>query len=128
MMRVKATRLEKEEEKYENEMQNWLTNPKNEDLSDEVVEQKLADAFDRYVQALLLNERECAEFIAAGGRMGEPEILEIIFEHFKSREIFEAIKQNCELAFSHRLFVESQAIEEKRRILLSYIEANLGVK
>ena len=114
-MATKKTRLRKEEEKYCAELHEWLTNPKNEDLPNEIVEPKLQAAFDEFLQALLKDEEECAEFIANGNIIDELEFLPLIFEHFKSRKIYEAIKSNCDVAFSHKKIIESKDMEQRRK-------------
>lgn len=117
-MATKKTRLRKAEEKYCEELHEWLTNPKNEDLPNEIVESKIQAAFDEFLQAMLENEDECAEFIAKGGIIDEIDFLPLIFEHFKSRKIYEAIKSNCEVAFSHKYSTESEETELKRKEML----------
>lgn len=117
-MATKKTRLRKAEEKYCEELHEWLTNPKNEDLPNEIVEPKIQAAFDEFLQAMLENEDECAEFIAKGGIIDEIYFLPLIFEHFKSRKIYEAIKSNCEVAFSHKYSIESEETELKRKEML----------
>ncbi len=121
-MKRKTTRLEMAESRYCDQLHEWLNNPQNEDKSSEIVESKIAVAFDEYVQALLLDEGECADFISTGGRMGELEFLKIVFDHFKSKRIAEAITSNCELAFTHAFSTESQELEEDRRKLIAYME------
>ena len=122
---IKKTRLRSAEDKYIEEMHEWLTNPKNEDLPNEVVTSKIEAAFHAFLQELLQDENECAAYISAGGVMNELDLLPLIFEHFKSRRIYEAIKSNCEVAFSHKLFTESEEIERKRKEMLSYMEHSL---
>lgn len=122
-MATKKTRLRKEEEKYCAELHEWLTNPKNEDLPNEIVEPKLQAAFDEFLQALLEDEEECAEFIANGNIIDELEFLPLIFEHFKSKKIYEAIKSNCDIAFSHKFGVESEELERKRNKMLSHMQS-----
>ena len=126
-MATKKTRLRKAEEKYCEELHEWLTNPKNEDLPNEIVESKIQAAFDEFLQAMLENEDECAEFIAKGGIIDELDFLPLVFEHFKSRKIYEAIKSNCEVAFSHKYSVESEELTLKRREMLSYMQSCLGI-
>ena len=118
-------RLRNAEDKYIEELHEWLTNPKNEDLPNEVVTPKIEAAFHAFLQELLQNEDECAAYISAGGVMNELDLLPLIFEHFKSRKIYKAIKSNCEVAFSHKLFTESEEIERKRKEMLSYMEHSL---
>lgn len=124
-MSVNIKRLLKAEKKYFNELQEYLTNPQNEDLPNDVIEPKISEAFKEYVQALLLDEDECANFISEGGRAGETEYLKIVFDHFKSRKICEAIKSNCEAAFSHKFSVEAREMEIFRRELITYMEEQL---
>ena len=126
-MATKKTRLRKAEEKYCEELHEWLTNPKNEDLPNEIVEPKIQAAFDEFLKAMLENEDECAEFIAKGGIIDELDFLPLVFEHFKSRKIYEAIKSNCEVAFSHKYSVESEELTLKRREMLSYMQSCLGI-
>ena len=126
-MATKKTRLRKAEEKYCEELHEWLTNPKNEDLPNEIVEPKIQAAFDEFLKAMLENEDECAEFIAKGGIIDELDFLPLVFEHFKSRKIYEAIKSNCEVAFSHKYSVESEELTLKRRVMLSYMQSCLGI-
>ena len=52
-MATTKTRLRKAEEKYCAELHEWLTNPKNEHLPDEIVEREIQAAFDEFLQALL---------------------------------------------------------------------------
>ena len=74
---------------------------------------------------LIVDEDECADFIAIGGIMDEIKLLPMIFEHFKSEKIYEAIKSNCEIAFSHKFSIESKAIEQQRKDMLAKIKSNL---
>ena len=90
-MAAKKTRLQKAAEKYCAELQEWLTNPKNDDLPNETVEPKIKAAFDDFLLALIKDEDECAEFIARGGIIDELDFLPLVFEHFKSQKIFDAI-------------------------------------
>jgi hypothetical protein len=122
-MTTKKTRLSKAEEKYCAELQEWLTNPKNEDLPNEIVESEIKAAFDRFLQALIEDEDECAEFIAKGGMIDELDFLPLVFEHFKSRKIFEAIVSNCNVAFSHKRSIESEEVERKRKEMLLYMRS-----
>ena len=126
-MATKKTRLRKAEEKYCADLHEWLTNPKNEDLPNEIVEPKIQAAFDEFLQAMLENEDECAEFIAKGRIIDELDFLPLIFEYFKSRKIYEAIKSNCEIAFSHKLGTESEEMECKRKEMLSHMQAYLEI-
>ena len=128
-MVTKKTRLKKAEEKYCSELQEWLTNPQNEDLPDEIVESKIKAAFDEFLKALLEDESECAEFIAKGGIIDELDFLPFIFEHFKSQKIYDAIKSNCDIAFSNKYGTESKEMELIRNEMLasmrSYLEKEL---
>ena len=126
-MTTEKSRLKKAEEKYCEKLHEWLTNPKNEDLPNDVVEPKIEAAFNDFFEALIADENECAEFIAEGCVMDEIELLPLIFEHFKSKKIYEAIKSNCDIAFEHKYSTESEDIENKRKALLSYIENQLGI-
>ena len=122
-MATKKTRLRKAEEKYCAELHEWLTNPKNEDLPNEIVEPKIQAAFDEFLQALLEDEEECAEFIAKGNIIDELEFLPLIFEHFKTQKICEAINSNCDIAFSHKFGTESEEMECKRKEMLSCVRS-----
>ena len=124
-MTVKKTRLRKAEEKYCAELHEWLTNPKNENLPIETTESKIKTAFDEFLQALIEDEQECAEFVAKGGIIDELDFLPLVFEHFKSRKIFEAIKSNCDVAFSHKNGTESEETDLKRKEMLSYIQSHI---
>ena len=126
-MATKKSRLRKAEEKYCAELHEWLTNPKNEDLPNEIVEREIQAAFDEFLQAMLENEDECAEFIAKGNIIDELEFLPFIFEHFKSRRIYEAIKSNCDVAFSHKNGTESEEMELQRNQMLSHMLACLEI-
>lgn len=126
-MSTKKTRLMKAQEKYCEQLHEWLTNPKNEDLPNEVVESKIAAAFSDFFNALIANEDECADFISNGGIINEIELLPLLFEHFGSKKIYEAIKSNCEIAFSHKYSTECEELESKRKALLSYMERKLGI-
>ncbi len=117
-MSLKNSRLRNAEIKYVEKLHEWLTNPKNEDLPNEVVTPKIEAAFNAFLQELLQDEDECAEFISAGGVMDELDFLPLIFQHFKSRKIYDAIKSNCDVAFSHKEFVESEEMEQKRKEML----------
>ena len=121
-MANKKTRLRKAEEKYCDALHEWLTNPKNEDLPAEITESKIKAAFDEFLQSLIKDEDECAEFIAKGQIIDELEFLPLIFEHFKSRKIFEAIKSNCDVAFSHKYSTESEITEIRRKEMLSIMQ------
>ena len=126
-MATKKSRLRKAEEKYCAELHEWLTNPKNEDLPNEIVEREIQAAFDEFLQAMLENEDECAEFIAKGNIIDELEFLPFIFEHFKSRRIYEAIKSNCDVAFSRKNGTESKEMELQRNQMLSHMLACLEI-
>lgn len=118
----KNSRLRNAEIKYVEKLHEWLTNPENEDLPNEVVEPRIEAAFNEFLQELLQGEDECAEFVSAGNVMHEPDLLPLIFEHFKSRKIYDAIKSNCGVAFSHKIFTESEAMEQRRKEMLSNME------
>ena len=124
-MATKQTRLRKAEEKYCSELHEWLTNPKNENLSDEIVELKIKTAFGEFLKALLEDEGECAEYIAKGGIIDELDFLPLIFECFKSRKIYEAIESNCAVAFSHKYGTESEEMGLKRKEMLESMRAYL---
>ena len=124
-MSNKKNRLDKAEMKYSEELHEWLTNPKNEDLPNEIVEPKLEAAFNEYLQELFKDEDECAEFISTGSRLAELEFLPLVFEHFKSKKIYEAIKANCGVAFSHKQYIESNEMELRRKELLAYMEQQI---
>ena len=126
-MKKKSTRLEKAEAEYESQLHEWLTNPKNEDLSPELTEEKLSAAFQRFLDELLADEAECAAFIFVGGRLDEHLYLKTVFDHFKSQKIFEAIKQNCAVAFSGESFTEAEELLSARRELIAYMESCLRI-
>lgn len=92
-------------------------------MPNETVEPKIQAAFDGFLQALLKDEGECAEFIANGNIIDELEFLPLIFEHFKSRKIYESIKTNCDVAFSHKYGTESEEIELKRKEMLLHMRS-----
>ena len=121
-VQLNNSRLNKAEKLYAQELQEWLTNPKNENLSNEIIDAKIEDAFNAFLQELIKDEDECAMFISKGGIIHELDFLPLIFNHFKSRKIYEAIKCNCEIAFSHKLFTESEEAEQKRKEMLSAME------
>ena len=121
-MATTKTRLRKAEEKYCAELHEWLTNPKNEDLPNEIVEPKIQVAFDEFLQEMIKDENECAEFIAKGNITDELEFLPLIFEYFKTQKIYEAIKSNCDIAFSHKYSTESEEMELKRNEMLSHMQ------
>lgn len=126
-MSSKKNRLTKAEISYCNKLQECLTNPKNEDMSNEIIEPKIKAAFNEFLQALLQNEDDCAEFISQGGITDELELLPLLFNHFKSVKIYEAIKANCEIAFSHKFSVESDELEQMRKDLLLLMQHQLGL-
>ena len=126
-MTTKKTRLMKAEEKYCEQLHEWLTNPKNEELPDEIVEPKIKAAFNDFFSALIADEDECAEYISQGGVLDETELLPMIFEHFKSRKIYEAIRSNCEIAFAHKHSTESEELLNGRRLLLTHMQNTLGI-
>ena len=126
-MSAKKTRLEEAEMQYCGQMQEWLTNPKNEDLPSEVVEAHIEAAFQEFLQALLFSEEETAQFIANGGIMDELDFLPLIFNHFKSVKIYQAIKSNCEAAFLHKHSTESEDLRQARNHLLAHIKHQLGI-
>ncbi|MBO5907622.1 MAG: hypothetical protein J6Q85_05685 [Clostridia bacterium] len=126
-MSTKKSRLNRAEEKYCEQLHEWLTNPKNEDLPNDVVEPKIEDAFNEFFQALIADENECAEYISKGGVMDEIELLPLIFEHFRNQKIYEAIKSNCEIALAHKYSTESKEVESKRKSLISYMKNELGI-
>lgn len=125
-MKKERTRLQQAESKYCDQLHEWLTNPKNENLPNEIVEPQIEDAFNEFWEALILDEDECAQFIAEGRFLDELELLPRIFDHFKSTKIYEAICANCEIAFSHKHFTESPDTENKRRILLADIAKKMN--
>lgn len=120
-MGKRQTRLQQAESKYCNQLHEWLTNPKNEDLPNEIVEPQLKAAFNDFLEALILDEDECAQFISNENFLDELDFLPLIFAHFKSQKIYNAICANCEAAFSHKHFTESYETENKRRLLLAEI-------
>ncbi len=126
-MVAKKTRLMKAEEKYCEQLHEWLTNPKNEGLPNEAIELKIEEAFNEFFHALIADEDECAEFISKGGVMDEIKLLPMIFEHFKSKKIYEAIKSNCEVSFAHKYSTESENLVNDRKSLLSYMQNALGI-
>ena len=126
-MTTKKTRLRKAEEKYSAELQEWLTNPKTEDLPNEIVESKIKVAFDEFLQALIEDEDECAVFIAKGKIIDELDFLPLVFEHFKSRKILEAIESNCDIAFSHKYSIESEETKLKRKEMLLQMRSILAM-
>ena len=69
------SRLKKAEVLYCETLQDLLTNPQNEDLPNEIIEPQIEEAFNKFVQELLLNEDETAAFIAEGNVFNEMEIL-----------------------------------------------------
>lgn len=120
-MRTKKNRLKEAETKYCEQLHEWLTNPRNQDLPDEIVEPKIEAAFNEFIKALVQDEDECAEFISKGCVLDEMEILPVVFNHFRSEKIYEAIKSNCEVAFSHQYVVESDEREKERQKMLDYM-------
>ncbi len=126
-MTLKKTRLRKAEEKYCEELHEWLTNPKNEDLPSEIVEPQIEAAFNDFFQALIQDEEECADFVSKGNILDEIEFLPLIFEHFKSKKIYDAIQTNCEIAFSHKYSVESEESEKRRKELLYHMQDVLHI-
>ena len=126
-MTTKKSRLKIAEEKYCEQLHGWLTNPKNEDSPNDVVEPKIEAAFNEFFQALIADENECAEFISKGGVMDEIELLPLIFKHFRSQKIYEAIKSNCEIAFAHKYSTESEDVENKRKDLISFMKNELNI-
>ena len=125
-MMEKNSRLKMAEKKYVYELQEWLTNPKNADLANEMIEGKLKEASQAFYKELIQDESECADFLSKGGVADELEFIPLIFEYFKSRKIYDAIKSNCEVAFSHTLFVESSELEQQRKEMLSNMEKCLN--
>ena len=125
-VKMKKTRLELAEEKYEEALHAYLTNPASEKLSNEAVEEALDAAFCEFYSELILNEDECCEFIAEGGRLNELDYLEKLFNHFKSRKIYLSILENCRRANSGELMVESQELKDVRAKLIAYMEAALA--
>ena len=126
-MSTKKSRLNRAEEKYCEQLHEWLTNPKNENLPNDVVESKVEAAFNEFFQALIADENECADFISEGGVMDEIELLPLLFKHFKNQKMYEAIMSNCEIAFSHKYSIESEEVEKKRKDLISYMKNELGI-
>ena len=72
---------------------------------------------------LIQDEDECAEFISKGKKADELEFLPLVFEHFKTRKIFDAIKSNCEITFSHKYSTESEKTELKRKEMFSNMQS-----
>jgi hypothetical protein len=124
-VRAKKSRLEQAEEKYCFQLHEWLTNPMNDDLPEEVVEANIQKAFDEFLKAMLEDEDECAEFIAKGVIVDEHDFLPLVFEHFRSQKIYEAIKSNCEVAFSHKFIIECEELENQRRAMLEKMKSEL---
>ncbi len=120
-------RLKNAEKSYEHALQEWLNNPKNENVSNEIIEQNIQKEFNKYLQELLLDENDCAIFISEGGKLNELNYLQTIFDHFKSLKIYQAIKTNCEIAFSHKLFEEDDESEQKRKTLIKYMQEALHI-
>ncbi len=87
-------RLIETEIKYFDALQEWLTNPKNEDLQSEIVENEIRKACDEFVEALTLDEGETANFLSNSSQIYDIDVLLSVFEHFRSKEIYEAIKEN----------------------------------
>ena len=125
-MSSKNARLKNAENKYVEALHEWLTNPENEDLPDEAVTHGIEAAFHEFLQELLRDEDECAKFVSAGNITHELYFLPLIFEHFKSRKIYDAIKADCNVAFSHKEFVESEETEQKRKEMLLAMEKCLS--
>ena len=90
-------------------------------MPDEIVEPKIEAAFNEFIKALVQDEDECAEFISKGCVLDEMEILPVVFNHFRSEKIYEAIKSNCEVPFSHQYVVESDEREKERQKMLDYM-------
>lgn len=124
-VKMNNKRLKNAENKYCLQKHEWLTNPQNEDLPDEIIEQRLQEAFDEFLKELCLDEDESAEFISGGCVLDELEFLRTVFDYFKSEKIYEAIKTNCEIAFSHKYVTESQEIENERKELIVYMQKQL---
>ena len=127
-MSNKKSRLKKAELAYCDALHEWLTNPKNEELPNEITEAHIKQAFDMFLAALLLDEDECAAFISEGAILDEQELLPRVFDHFKSEKIYAAIKKNCEIAFSHTYSTESEEQETRRRALLAHMACVLGYR
>ena len=126
-MAIKS-RLKKAEEKFCEQLHEYLTNPKNENLPNEIVEPKIKEYFNEFFQSLIADEDECAIFISKGNILNEMELLPQVFEHFKSVKIYEAIKANCEVAFSQKFSIESENLLKARKRLLAHIEEVLNIK
>ena len=124
-MGKKQTRLQQAESKYCDQLHEWLTNPKNENLPNEIIESQLKVAFNEFLDALVFDEEECAQFISEGRFLDEMEFLPLIFDRFRSAKIYDAICANCKIAFSHKHFTESPETESKRRLLLDEIAKKL---
>ena len=122
---MKKSRLKKAEDKYCEQLHEWLTNPKNEDLPNDITESKINEAVNEFLQALFQNEDECANFISKGNILNELDVLPLVFDHFKSVKIYESIKSNCEVAFSHKYTVESKEQEQQRKEMLDKMEQQL---
>jgi len=122
---MKKNRLKNAEIKYSSKIQELLTNPINEILPDNIINPQINSAFSEFLEEILKDENECAEFISKGNIVDEIYILRPVFEHFKSNKIYEAIKSNCEIAFSHKYSIESKEIEQMRKDLLLYISSQL---
>lgn len=122
------TRIEKAGLKYSEQLQDLLNNPVNENLSNEIIEPKIKNAFGEYLQALLQDEDECVAFVSKGNIPEEIIVLPLIFEHFKSVKIYNAIKTNCEIAFSCKYSTESKELEQKRKDLIDYMQSTLNLK
>ena len=90
------TRLEKAREDYVEKYIDLFSN--GESLEhDHIFE--LYDAYvNQFLQELYVSEDETARMIARGGWFDEINFLKPVFDHFKSKKIYEAIVQNCEHA------------------------------
>ncbi len=122
---MRKSRLRIAADKYCEQLHEWLTNPKNADLPNEIVVPKLDSAFHTFFQELIFDEQECADFISKGGIIDEMEFLPLVFEHFKSRKIYEAIKSNCEASFSGIHSIESDELQNARKMLILHMQNTL---
>ncbi|MBR6737860.1 MAG: hypothetical protein IKL82_05810 [Clostridia bacterium] len=127
-MKKKKTRLQQALSNYYTLLHTYLDNPLYEDEPNEVVDPLCDKAYDEFIKEFLLNEDECAEFLEHGRRYVEIDWLEIAYNHFKSEKIYNAIKENCDIAFSQKFVIESDELTERRKDLLLRMEKELFEK
>lgn len=88
----KLTRLEKAYDEYLYTLQDLLCNPINEDLPNEYIDPLCDECDNKFLNELYKDKQETIEFLNEGYVLME--LYSVILKHFKSEDIYNAIKNN----------------------------------